>query len=97
MIADEESARWINIVGALRAAFEDANTKGVILRINSPGGSPVQSAISMTRFAACAASTRPSRSGAGDHRSGASGAYYIASAADEIYADKSSLVGLESE
>ena len=43
MIADKESASADNIVGSLRAAFEDANTRGVILRINSPGGSPVQS------------------------------------------------------
>ena len=43
MIADKEVASADNIVGSLRAAFEDANTKGVILRINSPGGSPVQS------------------------------------------------------
>jgi len=41
MIADEEPASADNVVGALRAAFEHANTKGVVLRINSPGGSPV--------------------------------------------------------
>ena len=43
MIADKEAASADNIVGSLRAAFKDPNTKGVILRINSPGGSPVQS------------------------------------------------------
>jgi len=43
MIADREEASADKVVGSLRAAFEDANTKGVILRINSPGGSPVQS------------------------------------------------------
>ena len=48
MIADEESASADNIVGALRAAFEDANTKGVILRINSPGGSPAVSYTHLT-------------------------------------------------
>ena len=43
MIADKESASADNIVGSLRAAFEDKKVKGIILRINSPGGSPVQS------------------------------------------------------
>jgi len=43
MIADKEAASADNIIGSLRAAFEDESTKGVILRINSPGGSPVQS------------------------------------------------------
>ena len=62
MIADEESASADNIVGALRAAFEDANTKGVILRINSPAAVRFSRATSMTRFVACAASIRPSRS-----------------------------------
>lgn len=43
VIADKEPASADNIVGSLRAAFEDKKVKGVILRINSPGGSPVQS------------------------------------------------------
>lgn len=93
MIADEESASADNIVGALRSAFDDANTRGVVLRINSPGGSPVQSGYIYDEI----------RRLRGEHPAikvyavitdlGASGAYYIASAADEIYADKSSLVG----
>ena len=93
MIADEESASADNIVGALREAFDDPNTKGVVLRINSPGGSPVQSGYIYDEI----------RRLRGEHPAvkvyaviadlGASGAYYIASAADEIYADKASLVG----
>ncbi len=93
MIADEEAASADNIVGALRDAFKDANTKGIVLRINSPGGSPVQSGYIYDEI----------RRLRGEHPAvkvyavitdlGASGAYYIASAADEIYADKSSLVG----
>ena len=43
VIADKEPASADNIVSSLRAAFEDTKVKGVILRINSPGGSPVQS------------------------------------------------------
>lgn len=93
MIADEEVASADNIIGALRDAFEDPSTKGVVLRINSPGGSPVQSGYIYDEI----------RRLRGEHPAikvyavitdlGASGAYYIASAADEIYADKSSLVG----
>ncbi|PXB88745.1 S49 family peptidase, partial [Pseudomonas aeruginosa] len=43
MIADDEPASADNIVTALHAAFKDEGTKGIVLRINSPGGSPVQS------------------------------------------------------
>ena len=43
VIAADTPAGADTVVGGLRAAFEDENTKGVILRINSPGGSPVQS------------------------------------------------------
>lgn len=43
MIADEEPASADNIIKSLRDAFKDAKTKAVIMRINSPGGSPVQS------------------------------------------------------
>lgn len=93
MIADQEEASADNIVTSLRAAFEDTKTKGVILRINSPGGSPVQSSYIYNEI----------RRLRGEHPGikvyavitdlGASGAYYVASAADQIYADKSSLVG----
>ncbi|WXL27398.1 S49 family peptidase [Ectopseudomonas mendocina] len=93
MIADQESASADNIVSSLRAAFEDEGTKAVILRINSPGGSPVQSGYVYDEI----------RRLRGEHPNiklyavisdlGASGAYYIASAADAIYADKASLVG----
>ncbi|WP_312380021.1 S49 family peptidase [Stutzerimonas balearica] len=93
MIADEESASADNIVGALRAAFEDSNTKGVILRINSPGGSPVQSGYVYDEIRRLRAEYPAIKLYAVIADLGASGAYYIASAADEIYADKSSLVG----
>lgn len=93
MIADEESASADNIVGALRAAFEDANTKGVILRINSPGGSPVQSGYIYDEIRRLRGEYPAVKVYAVITDLGASGAYYIASAADEIYADKSSLVG----
>ena len=93
MIADEEAASADNIVGALRAAFEDSNTKGVVLRINSPGGSPVQSGYIYDEIRRLRGEYPAIKVYAVIADLGASGAYYIASAADEIYADKSSLVG----
>jgi len=93
MIADNEPASADNIVGALRAAFEDSKTKGVILRINSPGGSPVQSGYIADEIRRLRAEKPAIKVYAVITDLGASGAYYIASAADQIYADKASLVG----
>lgn len=93
MIADTEAASADNIVGSLRAAFEDEKTKGVILRINSPGGSPVQSGYIYDEIRRLRAQKPDIKVYAVITDLGASGAYYIASAADQIYADKASLVG----
>jgi len=93
MIADKEAASADNIVGSLRAAFKDPNTKGVILRINSPGGSPVQSGYVYDEIRRLRAENPNIKVYAVISDLGASGAYYIASAADQIYADKASLVG----
>lgn len=93
MIADEEAASADNIVTALRAAFEDSKTKGVVLRINSPGGSPVQSGYIYDEIRRLRDEHKDIKVYAVIADLGASGAYYIASAADEIYADKASLVG----
>ncbi|GAA6130421.1 signal peptide peptidase SppA [Halopseudomonas sabulinigri] len=93
MIADQEEASADNLVGALRDAFEDANTKGVVLRINSPGGSPVQSGYVYDEIKRLRALHPDIKLYAVITDLGASGAYYIAAAADEIYADKASLVG----
>ena len=93
MIADKEAASADNIVTALRAAFDDEKTKGVILRINSPGGSPVQSGYIYDEIRRLRALKPDIKVYAVISDLGASGAYYIASAADQIYADKASLVG----
>lgn len=93
MIADDEPASADNIVGALKAAFEDAGTKGIILRINSPGGSPVQSGYIYDEIRRLRDQHPDIKVYAVISDLGASGAYYIASAADQIYADKASLVG----
>ncbi|KFE55751.1 S49 family peptidase [Pseudomonas syringae] len=93
MIAAKEPASADNIVGSLRAAFADEKTKGVILRINSPGGSPVQSGYVADEIRRLRAEKPAIKVYAVITDLGASGAYYIASAADQIYADKASLVG----
>lgn len=93
MIADKESASADNIVSALRSAFDDAKTRAVILRINSPGGSPVQSGYVYDEIRRLRQEKPAIKVYAVITDLGASGAYYIASAADAIYADKASLVG----
>ena len=93
VIADQEEASADNLISALRDAFEDANTKGVVLRINSPGGSPVQSGYVYDEIKRLRALHPDIKLYAVITDLGASGAYYIAAAADEIYADKASLVG----
>ncbi len=82
-----------HVIGALQAAFEDQNTAGIILRINSPGGSPVQAGIindEMRRLRAKHAD-KPLHVVVEDVC--ASGGYYVAAAADKIYVDKASIVG----
>ena len=93
MIMAEEEASADNIVSSLRAAFENEKTKGIILRINSPGGSPVQSGYIYDEIKRLRGEYPDIKVYAVISDLGASGAYYIASAADQIYADKASLVG----
>lgn len=93
VIADDEFASADNIVTGLRRAFEATNVKGVVLRINSPGGSPVQSGYVYDEIKRLRSEYPDIKLYAVISDIGASGAYYIAAAADEIYADKASLVG----
>lgn len=80
------------LVGDLTKAFKDESAVAVMLRVNSPGGSPVQSArVYRAIMRLKEQGDMPVYAVAGDIT--ASGAYYIASAADFIYADPSSLVG----
>jgi protease-4 len=80
------------LVAALRSAFEDAGAVAVVLRINSPGGSPVQSGIVNDEILRLKAKHKKKVYAVVEEMC-ASGAYYIAVAADEIYVDKASLVG----
>lgn len=90
--ADSEASADV-LVGALRRAFEAESAKAVVLRINSPGGSPVQSGYVYDEIKRLRALYPEKLLYAVISDIGASGAYYIASAADFIYADKASLVG----
>jgi protease IV len=91
-IAAGAEASVENLLPALKSAFEDVNAKAVVLRIDSPGGSPVQSGIINTEIYRLKKLHKKKVYAVVDE-SCASGAYYIAVAADEIYADKASLVG----
>ncbi|QXH55321.1 S49 family peptidase [Pseudomonas maumuensis] len=93
VIADQEPASADNIVKSLREAFKDPKTKAVVMRVNSPGGSPVQAGYVYDEIRRLRAEYPAIKLYAVIADLGASGAYYIASAADEIYADKASLVG----
>lgn len=92
-IAADELASADNLVGSLRSAFEAERAKAVVLRINSPGGSPVQSGYVYDEIKRLRQEYPDKKLYAVISDIGASGAYYIAAAADEIYANRSSLVG----
>ena len=92
-IASGEAASADRIIAGVRAAFEDANTAGVILRINSPGGSPVQAGKVFDEVSRLRAEHPETPLYAVVEEMCASGGYYIAAVADKIYADKASLVG----
>ena len=80
------------LLGALKAAFQDAGAQAVVLRINSPGGSPVQAGILNDEIRRLKA-LHGKKVYAVVEDICASGAYYVAAAADEIFVDKASLVG----
>jgi protease IV len=91
-IAPDTEASAEQLIGALRQAFEDAGAQAVVLRINSPGGSPVQAGIVNDEIRRLKAKHQKKVYAVVEEIC-ASGAYYIAVAADEIYVDKASLVG----
>ena len=81
------------VMGSLQDAYDSAGTKGIILRINSPGGSPVQSGIIFDEIKRQKAMHPKIPVYAVVEDICASGGYYIAAAADKIYVDKASIVG----
>jgi protease-4 len=91
-IASDADANAEMIVAAMRAAFEDAGSRAVVLLINSPGGSPVQAGIINDEIRRLKAKhNKPVY--AVVEETCASAAYYIAVAADQIFVDKASIVG----
>ncbi|WP_295643964.1 S49 family peptidase [uncultured Methylibium sp.] len=91
-IAADSIASAEGLNAALRRAFEDGGAQAVVLRINSPGGSPVQAGLINDEIKRLKA-RNPKPVYAVCEELCASAAYYIAAAADEIYVDKASIVG----
>lgn len=91
-ISSETDANANDINYALRKAFK-SEAKAIILDINSPGGSPVQSGYVYDEITRLREKHDDKKVYAVISELGASAAYYIASAADEIYVDKASIVG----
>lgn len=82
-----------DVNSALQAAFDSPGTRGVVLRINSPGGSPVQAGIIADEIRRLRARHADKPLYVVVEDVCASGGYYVAAAADKIYVDKASIVG----
>ncbi|MBL8500835.1 MAG: S49 family peptidase [Nitrosomonas sp.] len=93
MITSDSMSNADKVNASLRSAFQDKDTKGVVLRINSPGGSPVQAGYINDEIRRLRAKYPdiPLYAVVGDIC--ASGGYYVAVAADKIFVDKASLIG----
>ncbi|OWR03413.1 S49 family peptidase [Roseateles puraquae] len=89
--ADTEASAEL-LLAALKDAFKDDGAQAVVLRINSPGGSPVQAGIVYDEINRLKKQYDKPVYAVVEEMC-ASGAYYIAAAADEIYVDKASVVG----
>src|SRR5471030_541995 len=93
VIAPDTKASADKIIKGLNRAFKDTNTQGVVLRINSPGGSPVQAGYINDEIRRLRAKYPNTPLYAVVQDLCASGGYYVAVAADKIFVDKASLVG----
>ncbi len=87
----DASAERVN--AALQAAFKDRNTQGVVVRVNSPGGSPVQSQNIYDEMRRLRVKYPAIPLYVVVEDMCASGGYFVAAGADRIYVSKSSLVG----
>ena len=87
-----KNLNYVSLEPVIKKAFLDKKQSAVILCINSPGGSPVQSALIGKRIRQLADKNKiPIIAFCEDVA--ASGGYWLASCADEIYADESSIIG----
>lgn len=92
-ISADAEASADKVVTGIRDAFDNENAQGLILRLNTPGGSPVQAGIINDEIKRLQATRPQFPVYAVIQDVCASGGYYIAVAAKEIYADKASIVG----
>ncbi len=93
VISSDSAASADQIMAGLQAAFKDTNTAGVVLRINSPGGSPVQAGQINDEIRRLRALYPNIPLYAVVEDICASGGYYVAVAADKIYVNSASLIG----
>jgi protease-4 len=93
VISFESNANADNLIASLQDAFEDKNTAGIVLRCNSPGGSPVQAGLVNDEIKRLRALHPEIQLHVVVEDMCASGGYYIAAAADNIYVNKASIVG----
>ena len=93
VIASDSKASADKIINSLQNAFKDKNTQGVVLRINSPGGSPVQSGYINDEIKRLRTKHKDIPLYVVVQDICASGGYYVAAAADKIFVDKASIVG----
>lgn len=93
VIQAKGEANGENLIAALNSAFEAKNSVGVVLRINSPGGSPVQAGIIFDEIRRLRGKYPDKVLYAVVEDMCASGGYFVAAAADKIYVNKASIVG----
>jgi protease-4 len=93
LIAPGTESSAERVVLALQSAFKDKNTQGVVMRINSPGGSPVQAQSIFDEMKRLRQKYPEIPLYAVVEDLCASGGYYVAAAADKIYVAKGSIVG----
>jgi protease-4 len=93
VIASDSAASADNLIPSLQEAFKDRGTQAVILRINSPGGSPVQAGQINDEIRRLRAMYPAIPLYAVVEDICASGGYYVAVAADKIFVDKASMIG----
>jgi protease-4 len=93
VISPTADASAENLVDALQRAFEHKKTRGIVLRINSPGGSPVQSGIIHDEILRLRKANPDKQLHVVVEDICASGGYFVAAAADRIYVNRASIVG----
>jgi protease-4 len=92
-IESEGSGSADSVIPSLNKAFSDAGSVAIVLRINSPGGSPVQAGMIVDEILRLRKGYPSKPVYVVVDEICASGGYYIAAAADKIFVNKASIVG----